>query len=91
MPDALVTKRILLTYTQGPLKDVTQIIGFVAETEAIPSCIQGPRSIGNTGHIVEFASLVKVERRYALYRELLPRPSGMFSEEFPRGMDPHQV
>ncbi len=57
-------KRILLEHTNGPLKGLRGIMEV--KESPLPDCAQN-----FTAHVrqIAFASLVKVELRYALYRE----------------------
>ena len=57
-------KRVIFEHTNGPLKGLRAIMG--ARSRPLPDHAKGFEAQGRQ---VAFASLIKVEQRYALYRE----------------------
>ncbi len=69
--------RIVFEHTRGPYPGLLQIMGLTSELipdagDTLPSGAEGFEALDR---LIDFASLIKVTRTYALYREL-PRDDG---------------
>lgn len=77
MPSMPATElRIVFEHTNGPLKGLYEIMGTIGQLrenpeDPLPDHAQGFEA---HGRLIDFASLIKVTRSYALYREI-PRDS----------------
>ena len=85
MPSTRQDKRILFEHTVGPYPGLLQIMGMVSElgatdNEPLPDHAEGFEALGR---LIDFASLIKVTRTYAFYRELNPdnMPSKTFDKD----------
>lgn len=75
-----IEKRLVLTYTSGRLKGISQIVGLAPDQplEAVP----GPFAVEN-GQVVDFASLIRITPRIVEYREVMPLVKGKLGEFHP--------
>jgi hypothetical protein len=73
-----VVKRLVFEATQGQHKGMHCIIGHTGQIgNQLPEHLMPFEFLGR---VVEFAGLIKVTPKYALYRETFPKPKGKFGQ-----------
>ena len=64
-------KRIVFEHTQGPHQGLKEIMGLGKDMGAGPILPTSAEGFEAQERVIEFASLVRVERTYILFREAL--------------------